>query len=142
MSQSDETRKRLFLALKQLQRDASKAEAAGSKPPRISISAVAKAAGVSHTLVHTKYPDVAERIRGAMGSTLLIQRQKKHSALVKARERIAELRKDLESLRAENRGLTSENARLTLLVVSLQSEVIAAKANVPIIGQGPKSSGR
>ncbi|WP_295004780.1 hypothetical protein [uncultured Dechloromonas sp.] len=138
MSQSDETRKRLFLVLKQLQRDASKAEVAGSKPPRISISAVAKAAGVSHTLIHTKYPDVAERIRAAVGSTLLIQRQKKHTALVTAKGRIAELRKDLESLRAENRGLASENSRLTLLVLNLQSEIMVAKANVPIIGQGLK----
>lgn len=135
MSQSDETRKRLFLALKQLQRDASKAEATGSKPPRISISAVAKAAGVSHTLVHTKYPDVAERIRTAMGSTLLKQRQEKHAALVAAKERNAELRKDLESKRAENRGLASENARLTLLVLNLQSELRLEKANVPIIGK-------
>lgn len=134
MSQSDETRKRLLLALKQLQRDTSKAELAGTKPPRISISAVAKAAEVSHTLVHTKYPDVAERIRAAMGSTLLKQRQEKHNALVAAKGRIAELRKELESLRAENRGLASENARLTLFVAKLQSELRAAQANIPVIG--------
>ena len=95
MRQSEVTRKRLLLPLKALEQGVARAAADGTQPPRISISSIAKTAGVSHTLVHTKYPDVAERIRAASSGSLLEQRERKHSALKDARARIADLRRKI-----------------------------------------------
>lgn len=76
MSTGDGTRKRLVLAFKKLERAAAQALADGGKPRRISIDAVARQAGVSHTLIHTKHPELAERIRSASNRSLLDQRQR------------------------------------------------------------------
>lgn len=137
LSQGEKTRKRILLALKKLEQEASRAARDGEKSPRISISAVAKLAQVSHTLIHVKYPDVADRIRSASRGSLLQQRQHKHAALKRARLRATELRRAVSSLQAENRGLASENARLLLQVSALEARVRALEAGAIPIARNP-----
>lgn len=98
-----ETEKRLTAALDQIQ-------ALGGK---VSISAVAKAADVTPALIHNTYPDIAERIRGVIGKSTRIQRDEKHEALAKEKERNRELRAEVERLRRDMAKLASIN--LTLL---------------------------
>lgn len=47
---------------------------------KISIASVARAAGVTPSLIHNTYPAVAERIRIIMGKSVRIQRDSKHQA--------------------------------------------------------------
>lgn len=141
MNKGEATRKRLLLAFKKLERAAARVSAEGGKSPRISINAVAKAAGVSHTLIHTKYPELAERIRTASRGSLLDQRQRKHAALKRAKARMADLRKLLDAMRAENKGLASENARLMLALTNLQARVQALEAGaIPLIRKSQMNS--
>ncbi|WP_199225891.1 hypothetical protein [Chromobacterium sp. Panama] len=127
MSESQETRKRISLAFKKLRRDAG---AQGKGP---SISAVAREAGVSHTLIHTKYPDIAEEIRVAGGRGPKQQLERQRENLRVAEERTGQLRDELADVRKLNRGLASENARLTLLVKRLEKEIAALEAGaVPL----------
>lgn len=97
------TEKRLREAIDQLQNSGDK----------VSISAVAKAAEVTPALIHNTYPDIAERIRGVVGKSTRLQRDAKHEALVKERERNRELRAEVERLRLDAAKLASIN--LTLL---------------------------
>ena len=80
---------------------------------KVSISAVAKAAEVTPALIHNTYPDVAERIRGVVGKSTRLQRDAKHEALLKEKERNRDLRGEVERLRLESAKLASIN--LTLL---------------------------
>lgn len=80
---------------------------------KVSISAVAKAAEVTPALIHNTYPDIAEQIRSVIGKTTRSQRDEKHEALVKERERNRELRAEVDRLRHEVATLASIN--LTLL---------------------------
>ena len=98
-----QTEKRLREAIDQLQK-------LGTK---VSISAVAKAAEVTPALIHNTYPDIAEQIRGVIGKSTRLQRDTKHEALVKERERSRDLRAEVERLRLEAAKLASIN--LTLL---------------------------
>jgi AcrR family transcriptional regulator len=98
-----QTEKRLKEAIDQLQNSGGK----------LSISAVAKAAEVTPALIHNTYPDIAERIRGVVGKSTRLQRDAKHEALVKEKERNRELRAEVERLRLDAAKLASIN--LTLL---------------------------
>jgi hypothetical protein len=98
-----QTEKRLREAIDHLQ-------ASGTK---VTISAVAKAAAVTPALIHNTYPDIAERIRGVVGKSTRLQRDAKHEALVKEKERNRDLRAEVERLRIEAAKLASIN--LTLL---------------------------
>jgi AcrR family transcriptional regulator len=98
-----QTEKRLREAIDQLQ----------NLGVKVSISAVAKAAKVTPALIHNTYPDIAERIRGVVGKSTRLQRDAKHEALVKEKERNRALRAEVESLRIEAAKLASVN--LTLL---------------------------
>ena len=80
---------------------------------KVSISAVAKAAEVTPALIHNTYPDIAEKIRGVVGKSTRLQRDAKHEALVKEKERNRDLRAEVERLRIEAAKLASIN--LTLL---------------------------
>lgn len=97
-----QTEMRLKEAMDQLQH-------AGSK---VSISAVAKAAEVTPALIHNTYPDIAERIRGVVGKSTRLQRDEKHDALLKERERNRELRAEVERLRLDAAKLASINLTL------------------------------
>ncbi len=97
-----QTEKRLKDAIDRLQQ-------AGTK---VSISAVAKAAEVTPALIHNTYPDIAEQIRGVIGKATRSQRDEKHDALVKERERNRALRVEVDRLRHEVATLASINLTL------------------------------
>jgi len=97
-----QTEKKLKNAIDQLRESGAK----------VSISAVAKAAGVTPALIHNTYPDIAERIRGVIGKATRSQRDEKQEALVKERERNRELRAEVERLRNEAAKLASINLTL------------------------------
>lgn len=76
---------------------------------KLSISAVAKMAGVTPALIHNTYPDLAEKIRGLVGKATRTQRDAKHSALVREREINRALRQELVETRATIAKLASVN---------------------------------
>lgn len=76
---------------------------------KVSISAVAKAAGVTPALIHNTYPDLAEKIRGLVGKATRSQRDAKHDALVREREINRSLREELAGTRADLAKLASIN---------------------------------
>lgn len=133
MSEEIPTRKRLTLALAKLKRDAGRA---GKPGP--SISAVAREAGVSHTLIHTKYPDIADQIRNAGGRGPKQQLEKQRTLVEQAENRAAELRQEVDALKAQNRGLASENARLVLLVKSLEQKIVVLKSGATVLRPNPR----
>ena len=98
-----QTEKRLNDAIAQLQESGTK----------VSISSVAEAADVTPALIHNTYPDIAERIRGVIGKSSRLQRDAKHEALMKEKERNRDLRAEVERLHLEAAKLASIN--LTLL---------------------------
>jgi AcrR family transcriptional regulator len=124
MTEAHPTRKRLLLAFAKLKRDAGP----GAKGP--SISAVAKEAGVSNALIHTKYPDIAEQIRDANGKGPKRQLAKHREQLQAAETRSSELRDELADIRKLNRGLASKNATLILKVRSLEERIAILEAGV------------
>ena len=79
---------------------------------KLSISAVAKMAGVTPALIHNTYPDLAEKIRGVVGKATRTQRDAKHSALVREREINRALRQELVETRATIAKLASVNQTL------------------------------
>ena len=79
---------------------------------KVSISAVAKLAGVTPALIHNTYPDLAEKIRGLIGKTTRTQRDAKHDALVRERELNRSLRDELAGTRADLAKLASVNQTL------------------------------
>ena len=79
---------------------------------KMSISAVAKAAGVTPALIHNTYPDLAEKIRGLVGKATRTQRDTKHDALVRERENNRSLREELVGTRADLAKLASINQML------------------------------
>ena len=76
---------------------------------KLSISAVAKMAGVTPALIHNTYPDLAEKIRGLVGKATRTQRDAKHDALVREHEINRALRQELAASRADVAKLASIN---------------------------------
>lgn len=76
---------------------------------KLSISAVAKLAGVTPALIHNTYPDLAEKIRGLVGKATRTQRDSKHSELVREREANRTLRQELAETKAALAKLASVN---------------------------------
>ena len=87
---------------------------------KLSISAVAKMAGVTPALIHNTYPDLAEKIRGLVGKATRTQRDAKHSALVREREINRTLRQELVETRATIAKLASVNQTLLNEMVVLK----------------------
>lgn len=86
---------------------------------KVSISAVAKEAGVTPALIHNTYPDLAEKIRRLVGKATRSQRDAKHDALIRERQinhalrqELAESRADLAKLASINQALINEVALL------------------------------
>lgn len=113
--QSAENRtKQLRLAIYRIERARAKTGAT-----KLSISAVAKEAGVTPALIHNHYPAIAEEIRNKLGASSRQQRDAKQEALKvalqekkallkelsQARQRIATLASINETLLQENRTL-------------------------------------
>lgn len=93
----------------EIQRAIGKLQASQGK---ISISAVAKMAGITPALIHNTYPDIAEKIRGLSGRATRTQRDSKHEELVREREVNRSLRQELTDARADLAKLASINQTL------------------------------
>lgn len=87
---------------------------------KLTISSVARAAGVTPGLIHNTYPAVAERIRGLVGKSVRAQRDSKHQALMKEKELNKALRADNSQLLEEIARLASVNQRLLLELAQLK----------------------
>lgn len=92
----------LRLALNRLQKRGAK----------ISIAGVAKEAGVTPSLLHLRYPDIAEEIRSLLGKACRAQRDTKHELLIIEREKNRQLRLQIEGLLLEVTDLASLNESL------------------------------
>jgi AcrR family transcriptional regulator len=105
---------------------------------KVSISAVAKVAGVSPALLHNTYPDLAEQIRGIGGKTTRAQRDAKQEALVREkainrglRREIAGLKGDLARLASINQTLLNE---LAVLKGVASGKVVSLLQSQPVAG--------
>ena len=87
---------------------------------KVSISSVAKAAGITPALIHNTYPDLAEKIRGLVGKATRTQRDVKHDALIREREINRSLRDELAGTRADLAKLASINQVLVNEVAVLK----------------------
>ena len=101
----------LRLALNRLQKRGAK----------ITIAGVAKEAGVTPSLLHLRYPDIAEEIRSLLGKASRAQRDTKHELLMIEREKNRHLRLQIEGLMVELTDLASVNE-------SLRAELVMQKA--------------
>lgn len=106
------TRKNLEMALYRLQKGRGKVVKGGT----LTITAVAKEAGVSTATIYNRHPEIAEQVRTLQGKASRRQRDQKHEQLQRMREtnRVlreenAELKADLEKLASINETLALEN---------------------------------
>jgi AcrR family transcriptional regulator len=94
-----------------------------NKGLKMSISAVAAEAGVSPSLIHNTYPDLAEDIRALIGRSTRQQRDTKAAELAEARAELKELREQLKAAQSDIATLASINETLRDEVTSLQAQV-------------------
>lgn len=76
---------------------------------KVTITAVAREAGVSTALIHNYYPSIAESIREAQGRSSRAMRDVKHQDLIAERKKSADYRQEIEELRAKVANLASVN---------------------------------
>jgi len=88
---------------------------------KISISAVAREAGVTPALIHNTYPDVADRIRALTG-------QQPEAKAGRDRQMLQALRAANKRLEEENAKVTADLARLASIVQTLTDEVTRLQA--------------
>ncbi|ETK20480.1 TetR family transcriptional regulator [Pseudomonas fulva] len=88
---------------------------------KLSITSVARAAGVTPGLIHNTYPSIAERIRNIAGKSVRAQRDSKHQALMSEKEKNRLLRAENDQLLAEVARLASVNQRLIFEMIQLKA---------------------
>lgn len=86
-----------------------------------SISSLAAEVGVSPSLIHHVYPDIAEKIRALSGKSSRQQRDKKGRQIAEAKETIRELRNELK-------GIKEDMAKLASINLNLYDEIAILKA--------------
>lgn len=101
---ADARRKDLEMAISRIQRGR-----AHTKATSINISRVASEAGVTPSLIHNHYPDIAETIREAQARSSRVQRDAKHGELRAAKDKNRALREEISALRAQVSKLASIN---------------------------------
>ena len=101
---ADDREKDLRLALYRIQKGRTR-----SGETKVTITAVAREAGVSTALIHNYYPGIAEAIREAQGRSSRAMRDVKHQDLVAERKKSAAYRQEIEELRAKIAQLASVN---------------------------------
>lgn len=120
---SDAREKDLRLALYRIERGRAK-----TGEHKITISAVAREAGVSPALIHNHYPGIAETIRELQGRSSRAQRDVKRDDLHAEQEKNRTLRKEMQELRAKIASLASINE-----VLNLENRILKAKIADPKI---------
>lgn len=102
---------------------------------KISITLVARAAGVTPGLIHNTYPAVAERIRILMGKSVRAQRDSKHQALMAEKEKNRVLRAENDQLLEDLARIASVNQRLLFEMAELKA---AGSGEVVSISSKPR----
>lgn len=115
--QAEDREKDLRLALSRLQKGRSR-----TGETKVTITAVAREAGVSTALIHNYYPRIAEAIREVQGRSSRAMRDLKHQDLIAQRKKAAEYRQEIEDLRAKVAHLASLNE-----VILDENRVLKAK---------------
>lgn len=86
---------------------------------KINVSAIAKAAGVSHSAIYNRYPEVLKLIKTHNSSIGMVgERTKKHQ------DEIAKLKAEKKELKATLTKLTSINARYELENAKLKAALV------------------
>lgn len=96
----------------------------------ITISAVARAVGVTPPLIHNTYPDVAEQIRRIQGKPLRKQRDELRAELAALRKANQVLRTERDQARADANRLASVNE--VLRVDLANARALASGKSAPI----------
>lgn len=107
-----------------------------NKGKKLSISAVAGEAGVTPSLIHNTYPDIAEAIRADVGKATRQQRDEKTAELTKARERLKELRAELDVALTDLQRVVSTNESLRQEVAKLRASVSGRVVILPTRDHG------
>lgn len=82
------------------------------KGRKLSIAAVAEEVGCDRAVIRRYHPDLAERIRGAVGKGVRTQRDQKHLELKELRAKLRELKEDYAEVQELNRNMAVEMASL------------------------------
>jgi len=114
---ADARRKDLELAISRIQRGR-----AQTKTRKVSITSVAREAGVTPALIHNHYPDIAEKIRGTQARSSRVQRDAKHAELRAEREKNRLLRSEVAELRSQVAKLASINEVLVIETRTLKAK--------------------
>ncbi|WP_321900402.1 TetR family transcriptional regulator [Burkholderia cepacia] len=101
---------------------------AHTKATKVNFTTVALEAGVSTSLIHNCYPDIAEQIRSKNGRSSRQQRDEKQNELNDEKNKNKQLRSDLREAVARIANLASINETLLIRVRTL--EAAAASGNV------------
>ncbi|KIL02662.1 TetR family transcriptional regulator [Stutzerimonas stutzeri] len=99
---------------------------------KLSITSVARAAGVTPGLIHNTYPGVAERIRNLIGKSVRAQRDSKHLALMSEKEKNRALRAENDQLLAEVARLASVNQQLIFEMIQLKGVAKGKVTGLPM----------
>ncbi|MDR6453468.1 TetR family transcriptional regulator [Variovorax paradoxus] len=118
-----ETREQeLRLAIVRIERGRSRANAV-----KLSVSAVAREAGVTPALIHNHYPSIAEAIRVKLGASSRQQRDAKQSELKQILEKNRALRQELSETEGRLAKLASINEMLLLENKTLKAMADSSK---------------
>ena len=125
--------KELKLAIYRIERG--RAHTAATK---LSVSAVAREAGVTPALIHNHYPSIAEEIRVKLGASSRERRDAARDELKLEREKTSNLRKELAEAKSQIAKLASINETLLLENQALRAE--ASASNVRRLGTKNRAS--
>ncbi|WP_316866307.1 TetR family transcriptional regulator [Ralstonia mannitolilytica] len=109
---------------------------AKTNPRGLSIAAVAAEVGVSHTLIHVHYPDIAEQIRSRNGSATSAAAGRKQSQLEHALQKNVEARRVITECEEEVRKLATINDMLLDEIAELKARLQGS--NVLDMGRAKK----
>ena len=115
---SEDRQKQLRLAITRIERGRSQ-----TKARKLTISSVAREAGVSTSLIHNLHPEIAEVIREKQGRSSRAMRDAKQSELKAEREKNQKLRSENAQLRQQIAKLASVNELLTMNISSLEARM-------------------
>lgn len=92
---------------------------------KINVSAIAKAAGVSHSAIYNRYPEVLKLIKTHNSSIGMVgERTKKHQdEIAKLKAEKKELKATLTKLTSINARYELENAKLKAALVEMETEI-------------------
>lgn len=105
--------------------------AAKTSGKRVSISGIAKAAGVDPSLIHHCYPQILAAIRAVSGV-------KNREAVTLMKDELIGAKLSLRSLWVENKLLREDLAKLSSINLALQVRLDALESGVRALGEKPK----